>query len=187
MGYAIAEEFADQGAEVILISGPVSVSAANPSIKIIPVVSAAEMYDECHRYFSQAGITVLSAAVADFTPELKYSNKVKRGKEDWVIRLKPTCDIAASLGEIKREDQVLAGFALETDDEINNAIAKLKRKNLDLIVLNSLKDKGAGFGTDTNKVSLIDKNNNIDNFELKSKTEVAKDIVEKIIRIKYHD
>jgi phosphopantothenoylcysteine decarboxylase/phosphopantothenate--cysteine ligase len=187
MGYALAEEFADAGAEVILVSGPVSVSAKNPLIKVVSVNSASEMYEACHRFFPEAGITVLSAAVADFAPEEKFSNKVKRGKENWEIRLKPTRDIAASLGEIKRDDQVLVGFALETDNELNNAIGKLKRKNLDLIVLNSLKDKGAGFGTDTNKVSLIDKNNNIDNFELKSKTEVAKDIVEKIIRIKNHD
>jgi phosphopantothenoylcysteine decarboxylase / phosphopantothenate---cysteine ligase len=187
MGYALAEEFANAGAEVVLLSGPVSVSAKHPSIKVEYVNSASEMYDACHRYFPEAGITVLSAAVADFTPAEKFTSKVKRGKEDWMVQLKPTRDIAASLGEIKSDTQVLVGFALETDNELNNAVRKLKRKNLDLIVLNSLKDKGAGFGTDTNKVSLIDKNNNIDNFELKSKKEVAKDIVEKIIRIKYHD
>lgn len=187
MGYALAETFASEGADVILVSGPVSVTIDNPTVKVIPVQSASEMYEKCMQYFPEVGIAVLSAAVADFTPEEKFERKVKRGKDDWVIKLKPTRDIAASLGVIKKAKQLLVGFALETDNETENAISKLQRKNLDLIVLNSLRDEGAGFGGDTNKVSLIDKNNNIDNFELKSKTEVAKDIVKKIIRIKNNE
>lgn len=184
MGYALAEVFADEGAEVILISGPVSLKAEHPSIKVIQVNSAGEMYDKCHEYYKSSSIVVLSAAVADYTPEETFHNKVKRSKKDWVMRFKPTRDIAAALGEKKRSGQLLVGFALETENELENAKEKLKRKNLDMIVLNSLKDKGAGFGGETNKITLIDKNNNINNFELKSKKEVARDIVDKIIRIK---
>ncbi len=187
MGYAIAEAFADEGAEVVLISGPVSVSCSHPGIMIIPVTTAEDMFRESHDYFARAAITVLSAAVSDYTPEKKIQNKIKRQKEDWLLRLKPTRDIAASLGKLKRSDQMLVGFALETDNEVENARSKLERKNFDLIVLNSLRDNGAGFQTDTNKISLIDKNNNIDKFELKSKKEVAKDIVEKIISLKNYD
>lgn len=184
MGYAIAEAFAEQGAEVILVSGPVSISIDHPKIKLIPVNQTAEMFGQCHEHFSKASITILSAAVADYSPEHKIENKIKRKKEDLFLKLKPTPDIAASLGKIKRPDQILVGFALETDNEVKNALAKLKKKNFDLIVLNSLRDQGAGFQTDTNKISIIDKNNNIDKFELKSKKEVAEDIIEKIITLK---
>ncbi len=187
MGYALAEACANHGADVILVSGPVSMSIDHPKIKIINVQQTAEMFDKCHEYFSSASITILSAAVADYSPEQKIENKIKRKKEDLFLKLKPTRDIAASLGKIKRPDQLLAGFALETDDEEENALSKLKKKNFDLIVLNSLRDKGAGFQTDTNKVSIIDKNNNIDKFELKSKREVAEDIIEKIITLKNYD
>jgi phosphopantothenoylcysteine decarboxylase/phosphopantothenate--cysteine ligase len=187
MGYAIAEVFAEFGAKVILVSGPVSETLEHPKVEIIPVTTADEMYQKCHYYFPKTSISVLSAAVSDYMPENKIPNKVKRQKEDWSIRLKPTRDIAASLGEIKKNHQFLTGFALETDNELENAKSKLKRKKLDLIVLNSLQDEGAGFQSDTNKIWLIDKNNNIDKFELKSKKEVARDIVEKIIRLKEHD
>jgi len=181
MGYAIAEVCANLGAEVILVSGPVHINISHPNVEIIRVDSAGQMYETCIRHFSGVDAAVLSAAVADFSPSEPYNNKIKRTSDEMLIKLKPNKDIAAELGKIKREDQVLAGFALETSDEIENAVGKMKRKNLDFIVLNSLNDPGAGFGVDTNKVTIIDKNNNIDNFELKSKTNVASDIVEKLI------
>ncbi len=180
MGFAIAEVCADEGAEVILVSGPVSLDKKNQNIKLIRVQTAAEMYSECLEYFSSCDAAILSAAVADFSPAETLSKKVKREKTDWSITFKPTKDIAAELGNMKSKKQVLVGFALETDNEKENALGKLKRKNFDFIVLNSLNDAGAGFGTETNKVSFIDKNNNIDNFELKSKREVAVDIVNKL-------
>ena len=184
MGYAIAEAFAEQGALVTLVSGPVSLKVIHPNIQVISVTTALEMYNVCQQYFPGTTIAIMAAAVADFTPEKQIGTKVKRGKEDWILSLKPTRDIAASLGMIKSDKQVLVGFALETDNELENAISKLKRKNLDLIVLNSLKDKGAGFQTDTNKVTLVDRNNNIDTFELKSKADVAQDIMQKILELK---
>jgi phosphopantothenoylcysteine decarboxylase/phosphopantothenate--cysteine ligase len=180
MGFALAEVCADQGAEVILVSGPVSLEIKNPGIRLIRVQTASEMHAECLTYFSSCNAAILSAAVADFSPETTLSKKVKREKADWSINFKATKDIAAELGSIKKENQVLVGFALETDNEISHAKDKLKRKNLDFIVLNSLNDEGAGFGTDTNKICIIDKNNNIDNFELKSKHDVARDIVNKL-------
>ncbi len=180
MGFAIAEVCAEEGAEVILVSGPVSLDKKNQNIKLIRVQTAAEMHSECLKYFSSCDAAILSAAVADFSPVETLSKKVKREKSDWNILLKPTKDIAADLGSLKSDKQVLVGFALETDNEKENALGKLKRKNLDFIVLNSLNDAGAGFGTDTNKVCFLDKNNNIDKFELKSKREVAVDIVNKL-------
>lgn len=130
--------------------------------------------------FKSCDIAILSAAVADFSPEKSLSSKMKRSHAEWDLHLIPTIDIAAELGRIKKKTQVLVGFALETNNEIENAGKKLKEKNLDLIILNSLNDPGAGFGTDTNKITIIDRNNNIDNFELKSKEEVARDIIHKI-------
>lgn len=180
MGYTIADAFAREGGKVLLISGPVSLKATHPSISTIYVESADEMYREAVTRFPKSDIAVLSAAVSDFSPESPQNYKVKRGKEDWKINLKPTRDIAAKLGEMKTSGQFIAGFALETDNEIENAQKKLKQKNFDIIVLNSLKDKGAGFGVDTNRIRIIDKNNNIDTFELKSKRDVALDIVAKI-------
>jgi phosphopantothenoylcysteine decarboxylase/phosphopantothenate--cysteine ligase len=183
MGYAIAEELARQGAKVLLVSGPVSISAREKGIRIIRTESAEEMYQACMAHFPECDGAVMTAAVADFTPSNPATQKTKRKGENLIIELKPTKDIAGALGEIKRENQVLAGFALETQDEISNAQKKLEKKNLDFIVLNSLNDPGAGFGTDTNKITIIGKNNKINPFELKSKTEVAADIVEMIISI----
>jgi phosphopantothenoylcysteine decarboxylase/phosphopantothenate--cysteine ligase len=183
MGFALAEVCADAGAEVILVTGPVSLEIKNKDIKLIRVETAAQMYAECLNHFSSCDAAILSAAVADFSPAETLRLKVKREKTDWNIVFKPTKDIAAELGSMKKENQVLVGFALETDHEINHAREKLKRKNLDFIVLNSLNDKGAGFATDTNKICIIDKNNNIDNFELKSKHDVAIDIVDKLIAL----
>jgi phosphopantothenoylcysteine decarboxylase/phosphopantothenate--cysteine ligase len=183
MGYAIAEELAEQGAEVILVSGPVSVSTQKDKIKIISVESAEEMYQACISHFPECDGAVMTAAVADFTPASRAAQKTKRGKENWKLELKPTKDIATALGQLKKENQVLIGFALETTDEKANAQKKLKKKNLDFIVLNSLNDAGAGFGFDTNKITIIGKNNKIQPFELKSKREVAADIVSRVISI----
>ena len=183
MGFAIAEVCANEGADVVLVSGPVSLEIKNKSITLIRVQTASEMYSECMKHFSGCKAAILSAAVADFSPAETLSKKVKREKADWSIVVKPTKDIAAELGSLKQNNQVLVGFALETNNELENAKDKLVRKNLDFIVLNSLNDAGAGFGTDTNKISIIDKNNKIDNFELKSKQEVAVDIVNKLIAL----
>ena len=180
MGFAIALELARQGANVKLITGPVNLSLDHPQISIIRVTSAEEMYREANSAFDDCDGAVLSAAVADYTPVDPSSGKIKRNKENWQIELKPTSDIAATLGQRKKPGQIVVGFALETSDELENARAKLNRKNLDFIVLNSLNDAGAGFGTDTNKVTIIDKYNNQEIFELKSKAQVAADIVEKI-------
>ncbi|MBN1987117.1 MAG: phosphopantothenoylcysteine decarboxylase, partial [Prolixibacteraceae bacterium] len=181
MGYAIAEQLAQEGANVVLVSGPVNLPVKNKSIKVIRVESASEMYTECLQHFKTTDGAVMCAAVADFTPLHPENVKTKRGKENWNLVLQPTRDIASALGEEKKEEQILVGFALETNNEIENATLKLKTKNLDFIVLNSLNDPGAGFQTDTNKITIIDKNNNRKNFELKSKEEVAVDIVNKII------
>ena len=178
MGYAIAEELAERGAEVVLVSGAVTVSTLNPKITVVKVTSANEMLQACEKYFPTTNGAILAAAVADYTVENVSETKMKRTENEMVLKLKPTTDIAAALGKMKIEQQILVGFALETNNEMENAIGKLKRKNLDFIVLNSLNDQGAGFATDTNKISIIDKNNKITNFELKPKNKVALDIVD---------
>lgn len=181
MGYALAEVCAEAGAKVILISGPVNLTCHHPDISLIKVTTAEEMYNACMEHFDSVDAGILSAAVADFSPRETYKNKLKKKEEEMVLRLIPTKDIAAALGKIKKESQVLVGFALETENEIINARKKLQSKNFDFIVLNSLRDKGAGFGSDTNKIVIIDNNNNILNFELKSKRDVAVDIINKLI------
>lgn len=183
MGYAIAEELADKGASVVIVSGPANISTKKENIKVISVESAEEMYSTSLANFTFCNGAVMCAAVADFTPIYKETQKAKRGNNNLVLELKPTKDIAAALGKLKTDNQILVGFALETNDEIQNAKQKLQNKNLDFIVLNSLNEQGAGFQTDTNKVTIIDRNDNIRLFELKSKKEVARDIVEKIISI----
>lgn len=183
MGIALADTAAYYGAEVTLVLGPVERIPKNTSVKIIKVVSAQEMASECIAAFPGCDIAILSAAVADFTPAEISNRKIKREGEDILLKLKPTGDIAAALGQMKSKSQLLVGFALETHNEMANAAAKLKRKNLDLIVMNSLQDEGAGFGKDTNKVTLIDSNNIIDKFELKSKEKVARDILDKIVAL----
>lgn len=180
MGYAIAEELAKNGADVILVSGPVSIKTTESKIELVKVESAAEMYEQCIVRFPKCSGAVMCAAVADFTIEIPENKKVKRGKEDWQLTLTPTKDIAQALGKLKSEKQILVGFALETENETVNAIEKRERKNLDFIVLNSLNDAGAGFQTDTNKITIIGKDNKPQFFELKSKKEVAADIVNKI-------
>jgi phosphopantothenoylcysteine decarboxylase / phosphopantothenate---cysteine ligase len=186
MGIALAEAAASFGASVDLVLGPVSIMPAEPAINVIRVTTAETMKDECLSRFPECDVAILAAAVADFTPVSAGTAKMKRGDGELVLRLKPTADIAGSMGKIKKSSQVLAGFALETDDGIVNATAKLKRKKLDFIVLNSLGDEGAGFGYDTNRITIIDKNNNIDKFELKSKEEAARDILEKVVSILRH-
>lgn len=181
MGYAIASELVACGAKVTLVSGPVNITNTHPQISVIQVESAAEMFDQCLTFFPESDGAVMCAAVADFTPVNYSGSKIKRGKDDLTIQLQPTKDIAAELGKIKSNSQILVGFALETNDELNNAGSKLRRKRLDFIVLNSMNDAGAGFGVDTNKITIIDKDNNQTLFELKSKTEVATDIVDRII------
>lgn len=179
MGFALAEECASRGAEVSLVAGPVQLNTNHPGIRRIDVESAGEMYETAVRLFPEADAGILCAAVADFMPETVSGQKIKREKDDLVLRLKPTHDIAAALGEMKRPGQVLAGFALETDNEEANAEGKLKRKNLDMIVLNSLNDPGAGFRCDTNKITIIDREGKTA-FPLKSKAEAAKDIIDKL-------
>jgi len=183
MGIALAEAAAEYGAEVELVIGPVSRLPENKSIKIIKVITAENMADECINRFNKCDIAILAAAVADYTPEEVAGTKLKRTGSEIIMRLKPTRDIAAALRKLKKKTQIIAGFALETDNEIANATSKLKSKNLDLIVLNSLKDKGAGFGYDTNRITIIDRNNNINKFELKSKEDAARDILDKIVSI----
>jgi phosphopantothenoylcysteine decarboxylase/phosphopantothenate--cysteine ligase len=181
MGYAIAEELASQGAEVILVSGPTHLDVSNPLITKISIQTAQEMYNESVKYFPECDAAIMSAAVADFKPEIQFDEKVKRGKENMQISLEPNKDIAAELGVMKNKNQILVGFALETNNEIENAKLKVKNKNLDFIVLNSLNEKGAGFGHDTNKISIIDNQDNLTKFDLKLKKDVAIDIVEALI------
>lgn len=179
MGYALAEACASRGAEVALISGPVTLQTVHPNIHRTDVESAAEMYRAAADAFKDADAGILCAAVADFTPEQVARQKIKREKDDLILRLKPACDIAASLGKEKRPDQLLVGFALETCDEVSHAQDKLARKNFDFIVLNSLNDKGAGFRCDTNKITIIDRTEAV-SYPLKRKQEVAEDIVDKL-------
>jgi len=181
MGIALADAAAEYGAEVELVLGPVNRAPQNKTIKIINVTSAESMADECIARFRDCDIAILAAAVADFTPEKIEERKIKRTGDEILLRLKPTKDIAEAVGKMKRKSQILAGFALETHNELANATAKLKRKNLDIIIMNSMQDNGAGFGYDTNRITIIDKSNNIDKFELKSKEETAKDILDKIV------
>jgi phosphopantothenoylcysteine decarboxylase/phosphopantothenate--cysteine ligase len=182
MGYALAEECAQRNAEVILISGPVQLTCKHPNIQRIDVTSAQEMYEAAIQHFTTADAAILCAAVADFTPITTSEEKIKRKSDQLNIKLQPTQDIAAQLGKIKTKQQYLVGFALETNNEKKNAKGKLERKNLDFIVLNSLQDKGAGFQTDTNKITIIDKNNSI-NYPLKSKRLVAQDIINKLCEL----
>lgn len=182
MGYALAEEAARRGAQVTLVSGPVAIRAKHSAINVIAVESAKQMYDKCVNIFPDVDIAIMCAAVADYAPEKQSDVKIKREKDDIpVIKLVKNPDIAASLGKMKTEGQILVGFALETNNEETNAQDKMQRKNLDAIVLNSLNDSGAGFGTDTNKVTIFFADGNKKMYDMKSKAEVAKDIIDAII------
>lgn len=182
MGYALAEACAERGAEVVLVSGPVNLTVSHPNIHRIDVESAGEMYDAATEVYKDADAGILCAAVADFTPETVADTKIKREKNDLILRLKPTHDIAAALGRQKKENQKLVGFALETNDEMVHAQDKLARKNFDYIVLNSLNDKGAGFRCDTNKITIIDRQGATP-YPLKDKKEVARDIIDKLVSL----
>ena len=171
MGYAIADAFAARGAKVILVSGPVGVQTTDPGVEVIRVTTAQEMYNACVEIAANTDIAVFNAAVSDFTPEEPSHRKVKRGNEPWTIRLKPT------------KGQLFVGFALETDHGVEHARNKLKTKNLDLIVLNSLEEQGAGFGTNTNRVTMIDRSGKMEPYELKPKHQVAADLVERVIKM----
>lgn len=183
MGYAIAEAFADRGAEVFLVSGPVEIQTEHRNVRLSRVTSADEMYGVCRKLAGEVDIAVFNAAVADFTPSTPESSKVKRGKGDWTITLKPTVDIAAELGKEKKQNQIFVGFALETELGVERARNKLERKNLDLVVLNMACEKGAGFGTDTNRVTMIDRSGSTDEYKLKPKDQVATDLVDRVLRM----
>ncbi len=184
MGYDIAEAAANLGAEVILISGPTNISIKNNSIQLIKVVSAQEMYDKCLEHYDATDVVIAAAAVADYKPKVVANQKIKKTEVSFSIELEKTKDILAALGKTKKK-QFLIGFALETENEIENAKLKIQKKNLDLIVLNSLQDVGAGFGKPTNKVTFIDKDFNVEPMELKLKEAVAVDILNKVIK-HYH-
>jgi len=180
MGFDIANAAADLGAEVILVSGPTHLKTAGSKIKLVPVISAQQMYEACHEYFESVDVAIAAAAVADYRPKHVAGQKIKKTESEFTIELEKTKDILAALGEIKK-NQFLIGFALETENEIEHAKQKIRKKNLDLIVLNSLNDEGAGFGKLTNKVTFIDKKFTVEPMELKSKEAVATDILNKII------
>ena len=181
MGFDIANEAANKGAEVILVTGPTHLNVQNSAIKLIRVISAQEMYDACHEFYNSVDVAIAAAAVADYRPKNVAEQKIKKNEATFSIELEKTKDILASLGE-QKENQFLIGFALETENEIEHAKQKIQKKNLDLIVLNSLNDKGAGFGMPTNKVTFISKDFTIEPKELKSKEEVAQDIINKVIQ-----
>jgi len=180
MGFDIANEAASLGAEVFLIAGPTHYKAKNALVKVVDVVSAQEMYDACHLYFNEVDAAIAAAAVADYKPKFVADQKIKKNEAEFSIELEKTKDILSSLGAIKK-NQFLIGFALETENEIENAKLKIQKKNLDLIVLNSLQDEGAGFKKETNKVTFIDKKFEIEPMELKSKESVAVDILNKVM------
>ncbi len=183
MGFALAEVCAKQGADVCLVTGPVQMKTVHPNIERVDVESAAQMFEEVTNRFYAADGAILCAAVADFTPKHTAEAKIKREKDDLVLELKPTQDIAAFVGEMKSGSQFIIGFALETNNEEANAQSKLERKNFDFIVLNSLRDEKAGFGFDTNKISIIHRSGEKIEFDLKNKQAVAEDIVAEIVRI----
>lgn len=183
MGFAIAEAFADEGANVWLVTGPVAGMEVRKQVNVIPVQTAQQMYDAVMKHATGADIIVMAAAVADYRPSSPAKQKIKKEKQKGSplsIELQPTKDILKKLGEVKSTKQFLVGFALETNNELENARAKLENKNLDLIVLNSLKDEGAGFGHETNKVKMLDRKGGILEFELKDKKAVANDLLNRI-------
>ena len=183
MGFAIAEHLAHLGAKVILVTGPVEIKCMNSNIFRINILSAVEMQEQCLKHFENCDGAIMVAAVADFAPVVTETRKIKRTSANYFIELRPNPDIASGLGKIKRKNQVLVGFALETNNEEQNALTKLQKKNLDFIVINSLRDSGAGFQHDTNRIKILDKNGIVQTFELKLKSEVAVDIVNKMIEI----
>jgi phosphopantothenoylcysteine decarboxylase/phosphopantothenate--cysteine ligase len=183
MGYAIALEAAQQGAKVMLVSGPTQLTISHPNISLYRVQSAQEMYEKVSELFPATDVAIFSAAVADFTPKIVHNQKIKEKQQSLHIELQPTVDIAKEIGKTKQAHQKIIGFALETHNEVEHALGKMQRKNFDCIVLNSLADTGAGFGYDTNKVTMLHKNGTINTYELKSKTDVAKDIIHVVTQL----
>ncbi|RMG76638.1 MAG: bifunctional phosphopantothenoylcysteine decarboxylase/phosphopantothenate--cysteine ligase CoaBC [Bacteroidetes bacterium] len=183
MGVALAESLAKKGASVQLVLGPSKLTPTHPNIEIIRVETAHQMHEAATKCFEKADAAILSAAVADYRPKTVATQKIKKQNEGMNIELEKTPDIAAALGAVKTENQIIVGFALETNDELKNAADKLKKKNFDLIVLNSLRDKGAGFNHDTNKITILYPNNIKQEFELKPKVEVAEDIVQALLQV----
>lgn len=183
MGVAIAEVFAAKGHNVVLVKGPTHISSNHPLVKEINVESAQQMFEACKQYFGQSDVVVFAAAVADYAPKHPAITKIKKKEETYTLELVKTVDIARELGKAKSNRQICVGFALETDNEMNNATEKLEKKNLDFIVLNSMKDEGAGFGHDTNKIAIIDKDRNVTKFDLKPKKDVAEDIVDYVYKL----
>jgi phosphopantothenoylcysteine decarboxylase/phosphopantothenate--cysteine ligase len=183
MGFAIAEHLASQGAKVVMVCGPVHLKTSNPSITRIDVITADQMYDACLSHFGGCDGAIMTAAVADYAPLVQETEKIKRSKGNLILELRPNKDIAAELGRIKKTSQVLVGFALESQHELENAWTKLRSKNLDMIVLNSIKEEGAGFGYDTNKITILTRDSQMFNFPLKSKKEVAMDIVHQMMQM----
>jgi phosphopantothenoylcysteine decarboxylase/phosphopantothenate--cysteine ligase len=186
MGFAIARCLAENGAKVTLVSGPTHLQVLHPNITRENVTSAEEMFQACMNHAASQEIIVMSAAVADYKPEQIAQQKIKKKDLIFLLKLNKTKDILKEMGAMKKKGQILVGFALETNDELKNAQEKLKNKNLDFVVLNSLKDEGAGFKSDNNKITIIDKKNNVTEFPLKSKDAVAADIVNKIIELTQH-
>ena len=185
MGIAIAKELYHRGAAVTLVMGPSQYEFSAEGIAVVRVKTADQMYKSCHESHPGSDLTVMAAAVADYTPVETADQKIKKKSDSLTITLSKTKDILKSLGEKKNSKQVLVGFALETNDEKKNALEKLAKKNADMIILNSMMDAGAGFGFDTNKITIFDKSGQEFSFDTKSKTDVAKDIVDTIIRLYY--
>lgn len=183
MGYALAEAFAEKGAKVTLISGPTNLKAVHSNIQTISVTAAAEMFSAVQSQFEKTQIFVMAAAVADYTPTIQSKEKIKKSSDEMNVELTKTIDILKYIGEHKSIDQISVGFALETENELSNAQSKLKSKNADLIILNSLKDEGAGFNGDQNKVTILDKQGLVEEYELKPKNKVAADILQKITQL----
>ncbi len=180
MGYAIAEQFLEQGAQVFLASGPVNLKIEHTNLKLVKVKSANEMYLACCRFFEEVDVAVFAAAVADYRPEKVAEKKIKKDESFFTIKMVKNIDIAFEFGQIKTDRQISVGFALETNDELKHAIGKLAKKNFDMVVLNSMNDSNATFGFDTNKITIIKNDFSQKDFPLKSKTEVAGDIVHEI-------
>jgi phosphopantothenoylcysteine decarboxylase/phosphopantothenate--cysteine ligase len=186
MGIALAEALAELGASVVLVKGPTNLNSRSPQVRELAVTSAGAMFEACSDHFADSDIFVAAAAVADYRPESPSNQKIKKKEAEgdrMTLTLVKTPDILAEMGKRKKPGQLVVGFALETENEVENALAKLERKNLDMIVLNSLNDAGAGFGVDTNRITLIENRNRIDNFPLMSKTEAARTIAERIVEL----
>ena len=183
MGFALAEQLASVGAFVILVCGPVHIQTQHPAIQRIDVTSADQMYEVCLRCFDRCNGAILTAAVADYAPLVAETEKIKRTAGNRFLELRPNRDIAAELGRLKKKGQILIGFALESQNEMDNALAKLESKNLDIIVLNSLREEGAGFGYDTNKITILERSGRVIDFPLKSKKEVAADIINHLMEL----